>query len=345
MQMVRARSAGRARRVSWLFVLGLGAAACARVGYVAPRSDGDAVVDGPTDRATPGGDGTSDRGPLADAAELVAQAPFGRGHWELGAAVPVVALNSERLDSEACVLADGVTAYFTSDRPGGAGGRDAYRARRSGPNEPFAAPVNLVELNLAGSDSLTTTADDLTGYLASVRPGGPGNVDLWVGTRASVEVPWTSSAFRPLVQVNSPRSDWDPMPARDGLALYFAPEPATGPSDQTIHVADRASQTAEFGPSRVVLELQAAGVKSADPTLSPDQRVIVFNRGADLWYAVRPRRDAPFAAPEPIPEINTDAVEDEPCISGDGRELHFSSDRPGGKGSSDIWVVRIAAGP
>lgn len=42
------------------------------------------------------------------------------------------------------------------------------------------------------------------------------------------------------------------------------------------------------------------------------------------------------------PVVNTSYQEVFPCISADGLELYFGSDRPGGYGSADIWIARRA---
>jgi Tol biopolymer transport system component len=58
-----------------------------------------------------------------------------------------------------------------------------------------------------------------------------------------------------------------------------------------------------------------------------------------------PRVDAPtqlplglFSAPIPIAELNTVAMERGPTLTGDMLELYFVSDRPGGLGSTDVWM-------
>ena len=51
---------------------------------------------------------------------------------------------------------------------------------------------------------------------------------------------------------------------------------------------------------------------------------------------------ADFTFGEPInlgPTVNSSADDVTLSISGDGLELYFSSDLPGGEGSSDIWVL------
>jgi Tol biopolymer transport system component len=56
-----------------------------------------------------------------------------------------------------------------------------------------------------------------------------------------------------------------------------------------------------------------------------------------------PPTDFIFGKPANLgPPVNTSYHEEFPCISSDGLELYFSSDRPGGYGANDIWLVRRA---
>jgi hypothetical protein len=54
---------------------------------------------------------------------------------------------------------------------------------------------------------------------------------------------------------------------------------------------------------------------------------------------------ADFTFDEPTnlgPTVNSSAADAVPTISGDGLELYFTSDRPGGQGGNDIWVSKRA---
>ncbi len=83
---------------------------------------------------------------------------------------------------------------------------------------------------------------------------------------------------------------------------------------------------------------------------SVDGRVLVFHsvRGTsgsathyDLWLTTRSSTSEPWQQPISFgPTINTTANERGACLSDDGRELIFASDRPGGLGGSDLYVSR-----
>ena len=53
-----------------------------------------------------------------------------------------------------------------------------------------------------------------------------------------------------------------------------------------------------------------------------------------------------WTKPEPVVKLNHPEAKRgdmSPVLSIDGTRLYFSSDRPGGKGGLDLWVVPIAS--
>ncbi|MEM9347613.1 MAG: protein kinase [Planctomycetota bacterium] len=85
------------------------------------------------------------------------------------------------------------------------------------------------------------------------------------------------------------------------------------------------------------------------PRLTADGLLLVFSStrpypegqstSGDIWIAERPSVDAPFS--EPVnqgPSINTERVEGQPSLSGDGLILVFSRQRLDGSGY-DLWVA------
>jgi len=58
----------------------------------------------------------------------------------------------------------------------------------------------------------------------------------------------------------------------------------------------------------------------------------------DIWVATRASTSATWSIPVNLgPPINMPALDGGPCLSFDGEELFFDSNRPGGAGSRDLY--------
>ena len=95
---------------------------------------------------------------------------------------PIV--NSPAYDGSPCILPDGLTLLFTSNRPGGFGDNDIWVTRRATANAAWGEPVNLgPPVNTArGEAEPTISPDGQTLYFSdwsAPRPGGVGRIDLW----------------------------------------------------------------------------------------------------------------------------------------------------------------------
>jgi Tol biopolymer transport system component len=61
----------------------------------------------------------------------------------------------------------------------------------------------------------------------------------------------------------------------------------------------------------------------------------------DLWVATRSTRESSWGPPTNLgPAINTSHSDTMPCLSPNGLELIFSSNRTEGKGRTDLWACR-----
>ncbi len=89
---------------------------------------------------------------------------------------------------------------------------------------------------------------------------------------------------------------------------------------------------------------------TSDPAVLGDNRTLFFSSDrpggfgrTDLWVSLDV--DGEWTLPSNLgPTVNTEYGESEPTLTADGRTLYFTSDRPGGLGSSDIWVTHFVAG-
>lgn len=89
-------------------------------------------------------------------------------------------INTSSYEYGVCVTADGLTMYFASDRAGGYGGYDLYKATYSGGAWGNAQNLGSV-VNTSYSESHPgVSADGLNLYFGSNRPGGFGNTDIYV---------------------------------------------------------------------------------------------------------------------------------------------------------------------
>lgn len=139
-----------------------------------------------SDRPTSAGDATQGAADRFDYELYVANAPDdGQGkrdaqRLDFGKPALLDALSTPWQETAPCASPDGVWLYFVSDRVGGLGGYDIYRARLDADGRP-ADPENLgSQINTSANDgSPFLSFDGYHMHLASDRPGGIGGFDLY----------------------------------------------------------------------------------------------------------------------------------------------------------------------
>jgi Tol biopolymer transport system component len=95
-----------------------------------------------------------------------------------GTAVPATELNSAGNDAGIFLTPDGLVALFASDRSGGLGGVDIYRAIRATASSAFSTPKLVSEVSSSADDlDPQLTADGQELFFASNRTGG--NYRIW----------------------------------------------------------------------------------------------------------------------------------------------------------------------
>jgi hypothetical protein len=150
-------------------------------------------------------------------------------------------LSSPQHDTSIEISRDGLSAFVVSNRSGGAGGRDIWRAVRRRTIDAFGAPQPVVELNSAGDEGSTTLSADGNEIIFSAnRPGGAGGLDLWHAHRSYFGNRFDAPTR--LAELASSHDDSRPSLSADGKTLYFnyaANE--DGGDDADIWVATRCS--------------------------------------------------------------------------------------------------------
>jgi len=107
-------------------------------------------------------------------------------------------VNSSAQDNSPSISTDGLSLYFSSNRSGAVGGSgwsamDLWVAKRETTADDWGAPSNLGPIvNSSDADYMShISADGLSLYFSSERPGGLGIRDLWMTTRATINDDWS----------------------------------------------------------------------------------------------------------------------------------------------------------
>jgi dipeptidyl aminopeptidase/acylaminoacyl peptidase len=150
--------------------------------------------------------------------------------WSTPVAVPE--LNSAANDYCAIVTDSGLEVFFHSERIGGPGMRDLYRATRPSTTSSWEPPTLIDELNTAGEDE---SAFPLPGALEIVFTSQrTGSRDLFRAARSAVDQPFGTPT--PLDQLNTPADESDVWLSRDGRTLFFS---SNRDGDPEIYEASR----------------------------------------------------------------------------------------------------------
>ena len=205
---------------------------------------------------------------------------------------------------------------------------------------------NSPELNTPFLDGCPIQAPDgLSLYMASNRPGGAGLLDIWVARRHSTDAPFSAPEnLGP--PINSAADDFCPTPVR-GNGLFFVSRRTTSEScglgdiyfarlnpahgwSEPDHLA-----CAPAGPNSV-LDEQGPSYVDADGTA-----LLYFSSGSatvpgDLFVSERPD-GGDFGPASAVGELNSAGNDIQPNVRKDGREVVFSSNRPGSL-AQDIWT-------
>jgi hypothetical protein len=172
----------------------------------------------------------------------------------------------------------------------------------------------------------------------SKKNGKGDNFDLYFAVKQGPQADYTSAT--PVQLACTEADELHPWVTGNGRELYFSRKTNEG---WHVFVSPRPDGAGAFEkPRRVDLPPDFHHA-----TLSPDG-LTMFLQGPleknrlGLFRSTRASVKAEWSKPEHLEELNCEeapAGDKSPCLSRDGSLLYFASDRPGGKGGLDLWVV------
>ena len=256
-------------------------------------------------------------------------------------------INTSSYDSGPNISSDGLSLYFTSFLPGGEGEDDLWVTNRTTVSDPWGPPINLGStVNCPTWDyDPSISSDGLELYFTSNRPGGYGETDIWVTTRATMEDEWGEPVnIGPIV--NSNTYTQSPSISSDGLALFFESNQPGGVGNSDIWMTRRATKNDPWTePVNLGSPVNTTGYEKM-PDISADGRTLYFgsNRSGgvskwDLWQA----------SVDSVVDLNSDGIvdADDMCIVvdnwGTGNKLCDVGPMPWGDGVVDVEDLKVLA--
>ena len=120
-------------------------------------------------------------------------------------------LNTASDETGPVISTNGLSLYFSSNRPGGRGGTDVYVSQRAALGSAWGMPQNVgATINSSANDNITgISLDGLSMLINSSRPGGLGGPDLYLSTRKR----------RTTISVGTLRSILEPRLIRRSLTI------------------------------------------------------------------------------------------------------------------------------
>jgi hypothetical protein len=253
-------------------------------------------------------------------------------------------LNTDKDEDDPHVSSSGTSLFYSSN----AGKKfDLLLSRRNNLGQPWPAgkPVgDYVQTEADDRSAFLTTDGRYPQYLyfATKKDKKARNFDIFVAVKQDRMAAF--SAPTPLNPISTSADEMHPWLTADGKELYFSRKTKEG---WRVFVARRKEATgaAGFGDPKMVEDLPT---DFHHVTLAPNGRTMYLQGPLEKrrWGLFRSVHTANgWSKPEALDELNSaegSTGDRSPCLSRDGVWLYFASDRPGGKGGLDLYMVRTS---
>jgi hypothetical protein len=254
-------------------------------------------------------------------------------------------VNTARDEDDPHLSANGLLLFYTSANKGKAETLISSRARK---DAAWPAGKPMVELKEQGDvRGVFLTADGKypqhlffsCNYDPDAKDFRGNNYDIYYFIRQGPTAEFTTKTA--VIGVDTPVDEMYPWLTPDNRQLYFSRKDKDG-----WHVYVSTRPAGGGGYQKPVLVNLPAGFHHA--TLDPRGLTMYLQGPLDQgrWGLFRSRRvGGKWGKPEPLTTLNNaegPCGDLSPCLSRDGERLYFASDRPGGKGGLDLYVIPTA---
>jgi hypothetical protein len=233
-----------------------------------------------------------------------------------------------------------------SDGGSGGTGRCLQRWLDGGPGLVLSQPQELALATTAEDRDPWISADGLRLYFDR-KPGLLGGIDIYVATRTSTAVDFTTASA--VFNLDTPDDESRAALSGDETLVVFSGNHNTTGRKFQLFVSRRSDSTKPFpspsSPDQVlVASVNTAGDDYFDPFLSSDSlRLYVApvpaGSSQEIRLATRAALDQNFGPAAPLAVINSGYLDADPALSPDERVLVFTSLRPAGAGlgATNLW--------
>jgi hypothetical protein len=257
--------------------------------------------------------------------------------------IPLDQLNTASDEDDPHVNSSGLTLYYSSNARKKV---DILMSRRTsqGQSWPAGKPLGDYIQSEADDRSVFVTAENRFPqylYFATQKDKETKNFDIYVAVKQDRAAAFTSPT--PLNTISSEADELHPWLSVSGRELYFSRKTKDG---WRVFVAARKDVTGAAGFAEPKMLDLPPDFHHA--TLTPDGRTMYLQGPLDKgrWGLFRATRTATgWTKPDPLDDLNSadgKTGDRSPCLTRDGIWLYFASDRPGGKGGLDLYMIRVS---
>lgn len=247
------------------------------------------------------------KGKKGDVVNLkVFEVTWNNGKWDYEKELP---FNSNEYSvGHPAISKDGKILYFTSDKPGGYGGKDIYFSEFKAGR--WQSPQNMGrDVNTEGDEMFPSVGEDDILYFASNGLGGFGGLDIF---RATPKNAYDWEVVNVGYPINGPRDDFGLILTYDMRSGYFSSNRAGGKGNDDIYVLSineiKAHQLVSLKPADMVEN----NIAMAPPVSKPTPKPTPTPKPSTRIHAPAPQTQkaiasSPTAAPsydQPAPQIS-----------------------------------------